>query len=130
MVEAGPNDAEQLSTLTEGEFFDFVFDATGNPQAMERGFGFVAHGGSYVLISIVSSNICFSDPEFHKRETSLLGSRNATPQDFEHVLNAMRAGRIPTDALATHRLSFEEVPARFPELLDPARGVVKALIEI
>ena len=51
-------------------------------KAMERGFGFVAHGGSYVLVSIVQGNISFSDPEFHKRETTLLSSRNATLTDF------------------------------------------------
>jgi threonine dehydrogenase-like Zn-dependent dehydrogenase len=81
--------------MTGGDFFDAVFDATGNPKAIERGFGFVAHGGTYVLVSIVSSDITFSDPEFHKRETTLLGSRNATAADFERVMQAMREGRIP-----------------------------------
>ncbi len=127
---AGPDDEQALSDFTAGDFFDVVFDATGNPRAMERGFGLVAHGGRYVLVSIVSGAISFSDPEFHKRETTLLGSRNATPEDFDTVLAAMRAGRIPTGALATHRLAFEEVPDRFAELSDPARGVVKALIEL
>jgi len=129
-VTVGEGDRERLSALTNGDFFDVVFDATGNAAAMERGFSFVGHGGTYVLVSIVASEIRFSDPEFHKRETTLLGSRNATREDFEHVLAAMRDGRIPDAALRTHRLAFAEVPERFPELLDPARGVVKAMIEL
>ncbi len=76
--ELGTGDADELAAITNGDFFDAVFDATGNPKAIERGFAFVAHGGVYVLVSIVASDISFSDPEFHKRETSLLGSRNAT----------------------------------------------------
>jgi len=129
-VRVAPDDTERLSALTDGDFFDVVFDATGNPKAMERGFRFVAHGGTYVLVSIVAGDITFSDPEFHKRETSLLGSRNATGEDFETVMAAMRSGQIPTDALNTHRMTLADVPARFPSLLDPAAGVVKAIVEV
>lgn len=121
-------DARRLAELTGNEFFDVVFDATGNIKAMERGLDFVAHGGKYVLISIVRDRLSFSDPEFHKRETTLLASRNATPADFETVLEAMRAGRVPTDALNTHRLALAELPDEFPKLLDPNAGVIKALV--
>ncbi|MBL0730447.1 zinc-binding alcohol dehydrogenase family protein [Piscinibacter sp. HJYY11] len=128
-VQIGEDDEARLSALTDGEFFDVVFDATGNARAMERGFKFVAHGGSYVMVSVVRDAITFSDPEFHKRETTLLGSRNATMEDFETVLSAMRAGRVPTDALNTHRMPLARVPDDFASLLDPAQGVVKAIVE-
>lgn len=128
-VQTGPTDVDELSTMTNGEFFDVVFDATGNVKAMNRGFEFIAHGGKYVLISIVPGEITFSDPEFHKREATLLGSRNATAEDFETVLDAMRAGRIPDKALNTHRMSLSDVPVEFPKLMEPGQTVVKALVE-
>src|SRR5688572_28560055 len=40
-VALGECDDAKLAQLTDGEFFDVVFDATGNPQAMERGLHFV-----------------------------------------------------------------------------------------
>ena len=128
-VQVAPDDEQQLAALTENEFFDVVFDATGNPRAMERGFKFVAHAGTYVLVSIVGASISFSDPEFHKRETTLLGSRNATLEDFQTVVAAMRAGHIPDAALNTHRLALADVPQGFARLLDPAERVVKAIVE-
>jgi 2-desacetyl-2-hydroxyethyl bacteriochlorophyllide A dehydrogenase len=128
-VEVGPADEAELARLSDGEFFDVVFDATGNPQAMERGFRFIAHGGRYVLVSIVQGQIAFSDPEFHKREATLLGSRNATMADFETVLAAMRAGQVPDAALATHRMLLADVPRDFASLLDPAQHVIKAIVE-
>jgi 2-desacetyl-2-hydroxyethyl bacteriochlorophyllide A dehydrogenase len=128
-VEVGPADEAELARLSDGEFFDAVFDATGNPQAMERGFRFIAHGGRYVLVSIVQGQIAFSDPEFHKREATLLGSRNATMADFETVLAAMRAGQVPDAALATHRMLLADVPRDFASLLDPAQHVIKAIVE-
>jgi 2-desacetyl-2-hydroxyethyl bacteriochlorophyllide A dehydrogenase len=120
--------AEELARLTDGEFFDVVFDATGNPKAMEAGFGYVAHGGTYVLVSIVAAHIGFSDPEFHKREMTLMGSRNATAEDFETVVDAMRAGLVPTDALHTHSASLADLPQTFPDWLEPAAGVIKAIV--
>ena len=129
-VALGADDVERLAALTDGDFFDLVFDATGNPAAMERGFGFVGHGGTYVLVSIVNGPIAFSDPEFHKRETTLMGSRNATREDFDAVGAALRAGLVPTEALATHRFALAEAPERFPTLLDPRAGVIKAILHL
>ncbi len=130
VVSAGPDARELLGALTSGDFFDCVFDCTGSAKAMDAGFLYVAHGGAYVLVSIVLGEISFADPEFHKRETTLLGSRNATRADFEAVFAMLRAGKIPTARLNTHRASLEEAPAAFPHWLEPSSGVIKALIEI
>ncbi|HWT52452.1 MAG TPA: zinc-binding alcohol dehydrogenase family protein [Caulobacter sp.] len=120
--------ATTLSDLTSGTFFDVVFDATGNAAAMQQGFAYVGHGGTYVLISVVSADITFSDPEFHKREMSLLASRNATLEDFDHVLAAMRAGLVPTAALNTHKALLQDLPAALPGWMEPSSGVIKAIV--
>lgn len=129
-VRVDDNDKATLSALTGGEFFDVVFDATGNVKAMERGLEFVAHGGTYVLVSIVLDRISFADPEFHKRETSLLGSRNATADDFREVLAAMKAGLVPTGLMNTHRTTLAEFVDVLPRWMDPAAGVIKAIVEV
>lgn len=118
-----------LADLTGGIFFDVVFDATGSAAAMQQGFSYVAHGGTYVLISVVSSDITFSDPEFHKREMSLLASRNATQEDFDHVLAAMRNGQVPSAELNTHKALLQELPATLPGWMEPSAGVIKAIVE-
>jgi len=129
VVRVGDGDTGRLADITAGQFFDIVFDATGNRVAMERGFGLLAHGGTYVLVSIVRGDITFNDAEFHKRETSLLGSRNATVEDFAAVVEAMKAGDIPTHLLNTHRAKLTDLPDLMPAWLDPQAGVIKALVE-
>jgi 2-desacetyl-2-hydroxyethyl bacteriochlorophyllide A dehydrogenase len=129
-VTVGADVKAELGRLTDGDFFDAVFDATGNAQAMNAGFHYVAHGGVYVLVSIVRETISFSDPEFHKRETTLLSSRNATRQDFDDVLAALRAGVAPTSALNTHRGGLDEAPELFSHWIKPQTGVIKAILEI
>ena len=120
-IPAGPNAGEALSALTAGDFFDIVIDATGNVKSMMAGLNYVAHGGTYVLVSVVRDTICFADPEFHKRETSLLGSRNATPEDFAKVFEAMREG-THTDRRARHPSRFPRRGARQLSRLDQARN--------
>lgn len=117
----------RLAEATDGEFFDTVFDATGNPAAMEAGFAYVAHGGKYVLVSIVSADIRFSDPEFHKRETTLMGSRNATHDDFRYVIDHIRAGHLPMDKLHSHSFDLSDAPRLFPELIADQGNVMKAI---
>ncbi|WP_343716681.1 zinc-binding alcohol dehydrogenase family protein [Inquilinus sp.] len=130
VFEGGGDIDDRLKQATDGEFFDLVVDATGSPAAMHKGFSYVGHAGSYVLLSIVMGEIGFSDPEFHKRETTLLASRNATREDFEHVLASMKAGHVPTAALGTHRGALAEVPALVPGWSRPEAGVIKALVEV
>jgi len=129
-VVLGDDTQQRLADITEGAFFDAVFDATGNAKAMEKGFGYVAHGGSYVLVSIVAADITFNDPEFHKRETTLLGSRNATLDDFAAVIALIREGRVPTEAMHTHSAALADLPGVIEHWMSPGAGVIKAIVEI
>lgn len=127
---AGPDAEAQAADLAGGDGFDVVVDATGAAPPIERGFGFLAHGARYVLLSVVKGTITFSDPEFHKREATLLASRNALPPDFAEVVRQMQAGRIPTAALNTHRGALADAPALLPDWSRPEAGVVKAILDV
>jgi threonine dehydrogenase-like Zn-dependent dehydrogenase len=107
-----------------------VFDATGSRGSMEDAFGFVGHGGKLVLISVVNDDITFSDPEFHKREMSAIGSRNALRSDFEGVMAAIEDGRVPLPRLLTHRTTLDRVATDLERWTKQKQGLVKALIEI
>ena len=64
-----------------------IFDATGSRRAIRDAFSWLAHGGRYVLVGLQKEEIAFSHPEFHKREATLMSSRNATRADFEGVIH-------------------------------------------
>ncbi|HBF28279.1 zinc-binding alcohol dehydrogenase family protein [Rhizobium sp.] len=121
---------EKAQALTGGNGFDVVVDATGNAVPMQRGFNFLAHGARYVLLSVVRQDITFSDPDFHKREISLFASRNAQPDDFAEVVRQMKAGKVPTRALNTHRGRLEDAVTLLPEWSKPEAGVIKAILDV
>ena len=121
---------DRLAEASGGYFFDVVFDATGNPAAMEAGFLYAAHGARYVLVSIVPAEIRFSDPEFHKRELTLMGSRNATADDFAAVIAAIRDGAVPTADLHSHDVTLADLPERMSEWMRPESGVIKGIVQL
>ena len=129
-IEVENNASEAVSAFTAGVGFDIVFDATGSQAAMERGFEFVAHGGRYVLVSVIKETITFTDPDFHRKEMTLFGSRNATAEDFHWVMGAIRGGDVPVDRLITHRANLAEAVHTIPVWATEKAGLVKALIEI
>lgn len=120
----------EAARRTGGDGFDVVIDATGSAAPMQRGFNFLAHGARYVLLSVVTQDITFSDPEFHKREATLFASRNAQPDDFAEVVRQIEAGKVPTRALNTHRGKLEDGARLFPDWVRPEAGVIKAILEV
>jgi 2-desacetyl-2-hydroxyethyl bacteriochlorophyllide A dehydrogenase len=122
--------AEQLTEITHGDTPTVIIDATGNLQAINNAFHYMAHGGRYVLIGLQKENVSFSHPEFHKREGTLMSSRNATKYDFEHVIECIKNGQVNPEIYVTHRIPFNKAGGEFESCLDPANGVIKAMIEM
>lgn len=129
-IVAGATTEAEINRLTGGNGFDAVFDATGNLNSIQAGFDRVAHGGRYILVSVVNETVEFSDPEFHKREMSLIGSRNATSEDFRTVIAAHKAGHIPLDRIITHRTDLDGVAADLPRWASNKDGLIKSMITI
>ena len=130
-VHAGAADVEaQLQRITQGDMPTVVIDATGNQKAINNAFRYMAHGARYVLIGLQKGDICFSHPEFHKREATLMSSRNATRADFEHVIASMKKGLINPTTYITHRVMFDDVAREFEGWLNPESGVIKVMVEV
>jgi 2-desacetyl-2-hydroxyethyl bacteriochlorophyllide A dehydrogenase len=129
-IEARDGEEDLVAEATGGDGFDLVFDATGSRASMEESFLHVAHGGTLVMVGVVSKPITFSDPEFHKREMRVLASRNALRSDFERVMTALEQGRVPLDRLLTHRTSLAGAVRDIPRWVNDKKGLVKALVEI
>jgi threonine dehydrogenase-like Zn-dependent dehydrogenase len=106
------NVIDHLLEITNGDMPTVVIDATGSIKAINNAFQY------------------FNHPEFHKREGTLMSSRNATREDFEHVIHSLHKGSIRPGTYITHRTSFNEVINHFDSWLDPAAGVIKAMIEV
>lgn len=127
---AGDDLPARVRRMLDGELPSIVFDATGNVASMERSFELVSQGGKLVFVGLVQSDVKFWDPEFHRREITLLASRNSSTTDFRGVLEAVENGRIDTRPWITHRTSLDDLVDTFPTWLAPEAGVIKAMVAL
>ena len=113
-----------------GSGFDAVFDATGSIAAMNGAVAYCRNGGALTLVGVVKGTLAWEDPEIHRRELTIRCSRNATREDFDHVMASIRAGHVPTDRIATHATSFDDVPVNLPLWAKARQGLIKAIISV
>ena len=59
-----------------------------------------------------------------------MSSRNATREDFEHVISSIKKGLVNPENYITHRVGFDEVKHEFESWLLPETGVIKAMVEL
>jgi len=121
---------EQLMEITNGDMPTVVIDATGSLKAINNAFQYMAHGARYVLIGLQKGDVSLSHPEFHKREGTLMSSRNATREDFEHVITSIKKGEVNPTTYITHRVLFDNIKNEFERWLNPANGVIKVMVEV
>src|SRR5204863_7590110 len=101
-------DLKLLADMTEGRLANVVVDATGSNQSMARSLNFVGFAGRLVYVGITTQEIAFAHPLMHRREMTLLASRNALSADFAGIISLIEEGRIDTRPWISHHAEVDE----------------------
>lgn len=121
---------EDLKSLLNDKLPDVIFDATGNKNSMANTFNLISHGGKIVFVGLFTGEMEFNDPNFHKRETTLMGSRNSLPEDFEEIIKDMENGKIDSQIWITHHVAFDDLPKEFSSFIDSKDSVIKVIVNV
>lgn len=131
LAKADGSHLAEIEEITEGGFCDVIIDATGHAGSMVQCFQYAAVGGRVVYVGITAQEITFPQaPHFHRRELSVIASRNALPADFPEIIKIISEGKINLQNWITHRLDITEVPTEFDKFTNPATGAIKAVIMV
>ncbi|MEY5026032.1 MAG: hypothetical protein RLZZ244_1560 [Verrucomicrobiota bacterium] len=123
-------DVKALEALTDGTLAQVVVDATGSHHSMSAALRFVSFAGRLVYVGVTQEEVRFGHPLMHRREMSVLASRNALSRDFAKIIGLIEAGRIDTNPWMTHRAELAEVPGVFSDWMKPESGVLKAMVSV
>ena len=122
---------EALRALTGGALAQCVVDATGSHQSMSGALQYCAFTGRLVYVGITQAEVSFPHaPIVHRREITIMGSRNALPPDFTRIIQLIEDGRIDTRPWITHHASFDDLIEQFPAFTQPETGVIKAVVHV
>lgn len=121
----------RLAELTQGQLADVVIDATGSNKSMGHALNYCAFSGRLVYVGITQQEVSFLHaPALHRRELTILASRNALPDEFRRIIRLIEAGEIDTAPWITHHAPFGEMIDAFPRWVQPETGVIKAMVQI
>ncbi len=120
-----------LTAITNGQLADVVIDATGHNKSMSNALNYCAYGAKLVYVGITQQEISFFQaPVLHRREVTIMGSRNAPTRDFPRIIRLIEDGTIDTRPWVTHRTNFDAMIGEFPNWLKPESGVIKAVVAL
>lgn len=111
------------------EFSMLVFDCTGDRGSMEQSIQLLQQGGKLIFVGLINDHISLFDPDLHRREATILASRNSTPDEHHRVLELMESGQIDIGAWPTECAPRATMHERFPAWLHREAGVVKAVVD-
>jgi len=131
LTEGDGEELKRLAEITNGQLADVVVDATGSNKSMAHALNYCAFTGRLVYVGITQQEISFLQaPALHRRELTILASRNALPGDFTRIIKLIEEGQINTDNWITHHATFSNMIEAFPSWVKPETGVIKAIVEV
>jgi 2-desacetyl-2-hydroxyethyl bacteriochlorophyllide A dehydrogenase len=131
LTKSDDQELKRLGELTGGRLADAVVDATGSNKSMGRALNYCAFGGRLVYVGITQQEVALSHAAvMHRRELTLLASRNALAPDFTRIIKLIENGQIDTHPWITHRADFDSMIGEFSNWLKPETGVIKAVVSL
>jgi len=85
--------------------------------------------GRVVYVCYAKEPVEYATKNFVMKEIDIMGSRNATPDDFRGVLEYLEAGRFPVDAVITQVVPLADAGAALDMWAKNPRTVTKIVVD-
>jgi 2-desacetyl-2-hydroxyethyl bacteriochlorophyllide A dehydrogenase len=121
---------ERLSEATGGHGPEVVVEAAGLAETYRAAVEEVAFAGRVVYVGYAKQAVSFETRLFVQKELDVLGSRNATPQDFERVIAMLAAGSFPVERVITRTAPFDQAGEALREWDAHPADFTKILVEL
>jgi threonine dehydrogenase-like Zn-dependent dehydrogenase len=118
---------DALSTLTDNLGPDVMIEAVGTPATFRQAVEEVAFTGRVVYIGYAKEFVEYETRLFVMKELDIMGSRNAL-DEFGAVIDALRAGTFPVEAIISKVVSPEEAGDALQAWSDEPGAYVKVQI--
>ncbi len=120
---------EALQQITGGLGPDVIIEAAGNPFTYQSALEEAAFAARVVCIGYAKDEISFATKLWVQKEIDILGSRNATPSDFEAVINYLKQGSFPLDEMITFIIQPDAAADAFTAWAANPGKIMKILVQ-
>ncbi|MCE9613902.1 MAG: zinc-binding alcohol dehydrogenase family protein [Lentisphaerae bacterium] len=120
----------RLQDLTSGEGPEVVIEAVGMPQTFRAAVEEVSFAGRVVYIGYSKQPVEYDTRHFVMKELDILGSRNATPQDFRAVIQMLETRAFPVESVISRTVSLAEAGAALQAWSDHPAAITKLQVAL
>jgi Threonine dehydrogenase and related Zn-dependent dehydrogenases len=120
----------QLQALTEERGPDLLIEGVGLPETFRACVEEACFAGRVVYVGYAKEPVEYATKYFVMKEIDIMGSRNATPDDFRGVIAYLEAGRFPVDAVITQVVAFADAGAALEMWAKNPKSVTKILVDL
>jgi len=97
---------KKLLDLTQGDGPSVAIEAVGSPATFRAAVDEVGFTGRVVYIGYAKEPVSYDTKFFVMKELDILGSRNATPENFREAIAVLESGRYPVRETITATVPF------------------------
>ncbi|TBW32796.1 zinc-binding alcohol dehydrogenase family protein [Siculibacillus lacustris] len=129
-IDAGTEDvAARVAELTGGDGADVVIEAVGAPATFTQAIDIVCFCGRVVYIGYCKAPVAYDTKFFNLKELDIMGSRNATADDFRAVITYLEGLDHAPDDLISKVFAFEDAAEALPYWTRERATTLKIVIE-
>jgi 2-desacetyl-2-hydroxyethyl bacteriochlorophyllide A dehydrogenase len=121
---------ERLQAMTNSEGPSVMIEAVGLPATFKACIEEVCFAGRVVYIGYAKAPVEYETKYFVMKELDIRGSRNATPEDFNAVIQHLESGVFPSDAVVTQTVALEDAAAALARWSSNPGAITKIHIEL
>lgn len=130
IIDAAKEDvAKRVEELTGGDGVDVVIEAVGLPATFTQAIDLVAFAGRVVYIGYAKEPVSYKTQFFNLKELDIMGSRNATAEDFQNVIRYLESLERKPDDLISKVFAFDDADKALPYWAAERDTTLKVMIE-
>ncbi len=124
------NVAAAIDELTGGDGADVVIEAVGLPATFTQAIDLVCFAGRVVYIGYSKAEVTYDTKFFNLKELDIMGSRNATMDDFRAVITYLENLKDTPDGLISKLFAFDEADKALPYWVETRAETLKLIITV
>jgi threonine dehydrogenase-like Zn-dependent dehydrogenase len=121
---------QRLQALTKGHGPEVIIEAVGTEQTFRAAIDEVGFAGRVVYVGYAKTPVAYETKYFLLKELDILGSRNATQQNFEDVVTVLESGAYPVRETITRTVAFAAAGQAMRDWAANPAEVTKIHIEV
>lgn len=122
--------AGQVERRTNGDGYDVVIEAVGVPETFTQAIDFACFAGRVVYIGYCKAPVSYKTQLFNLKELDIMGSRNATLDDFGRVIACLEEMGDGADRLVTTTFPFAKAAEALPYWEANRATELKIMVEL